>query len=56
VYVGRVAVRGTGFFNITTLTGTIEGINYRFCRPLHHVDGYSYQYGRRVALSPGLKA
>lgn len=56
VYVGRVAVRGTGFFNITTLTGTIEGINYRFCRPLHHVDGYSYQYGRRVALSLGLKA
>jgi hypothetical protein len=52
VYVGRVAVRASGFFNIATLTGTIEGINHRFCRPLHRVDGYSYQYGRRAAFPP----
>jgi 5-methylcytosine-specific restriction endonuclease McrA len=52
VHVGRVAVRATGSFNITTLTGTIEGISHRFCRPLHRVDGYSYQYGRRAAFPP----
>lgn len=57
VYVGRVAVRATGSFNITAVTGTIEGIGHRFCRPLHRVDGYSYQYGKRTAFPlPGLKA
>jgi len=50
IHVGRVAVRATGSFDITTLTGTIEGISHRFCRPLHRVDGYSYQYGRRVTF------
>jgi hypothetical protein len=52
VYVGRVAVRATGSFNITTSTGTVEGINHRFCQSLHHVDGYSYQYRRRAAFPP----
>ena len=55
VHVGRVAVRATGFFNIATLTGTIEGISQRFCRQLHRVDGYSYQYGRRAASPLSLK-
>jgi hypothetical protein len=45
VYVGRVAVRATGSFNITTKAGTVEGIGHRFCAPLHRVDGYSYQKG-----------
>jgi 5-methylcytosine-specific restriction endonuclease McrA len=41
-YVGKVAVRATGSFNITTIERTVQGINHRFCTVLHHCDGYSY--------------
>lgn len=42
-YVGRVAVRLTGSFNVTTKAhGTVEGISYRACSMLHKTDGYSY--------------
>jgi 5-methylcytosine-specific restriction endonuclease McrA len=45
-YVGRVAVRATGSFNITTKAGkTVQGISHRQCRVLHTCDGYSYQKG-----------
>ncbi|MCI0711962.1 MAG: RNA-guided endonuclease IscB [Chloroflexi bacterium] len=42
-YVGRVAVRTAGFFDIKTPTGTVQGIHYRDCCILHHRDGYVYQ-------------
>jgi len=45
VYVGRVAVRSSGSFNITTQQGTIQGVSHRFCTLLHRCDGYSYQKG-----------
>jgi 5-methylcytosine-specific restriction endonuclease McrA len=51
-YVGRVAVRATGFFNITTAAGTIEGISHRDCYPIYRADGYSYQFGRGAAFPP----
>jgi hypothetical protein len=51
-YMGRVAVRATGSFNITTKAGTVEGISHRSCYSVHHADGYSYQFGRRVAFPP----
>ncbi len=41
-YVGKVAVRATGSFNLTKLERTVQGISSRFCRMLHHCDGYSY--------------
>ena len=41
VYVGKVAVRSSGSFNITTAQGTIQGINYRHCRLLQRADGYA---------------
>lgn len=44
-YVGRVAVRATGSFNVTTSTGTIQGIPARFCQAIHHQDGYNYTKG-----------
>jgi HNH endonuclease/RRXRR protein len=43
-YVGKVAVRATGSFNITTLEKIVQGISHRFCTVLHHCDGYSYQF------------
>jgi len=44
-YVGRVAVRATGSFNITTKQTTIEGINHRYCTFLHKCDGYVRRFG-----------
>ncbi len=44
-YVGRVAVRTIGSFNITTKNGMVQGISHRFCTPLQRCDGYSYQAG-----------
>ncbi len=51
-YVGRVAVRATGSFNITTKQATIEGINYRYCTALHKCDGYSYGQGTPIPIHP----
>ena len=42
VYVGRVAVRTTGSFNITTSAERIQGIGYQYCTAIHKTDGYSY--------------
>jgi len=49
-YVGRVAVRASGSFNLTTKTATIQGVAVRYCKPLQHADGYSYQKGERCFL------
>jgi hypothetical protein len=41
-YVGRVAVRATGSFNIMTNRGKmVEGVCHRSCAALHKGDGYS---------------
>jgi 5-methylcytosine-specific restriction endonuclease McrA len=50
VYVGRVAVRATGSFNITTEQGTTQGIPARYCRTVHRSDGYSYWKGAAALL------
>ncbi|MEU8203505.1 HNH endonuclease [Streptosporangium sp. NPDC049046] len=42
VHTGRVAVRTTGSFNITTRHGTVQGIGHRHVRLLQRADGYSY--------------
>jgi 5-methylcytosine-specific restriction endonuclease McrA len=46
-YVGRVAVRAKGSFNVTTATGTVQGLHYRFFRLLQRADGYRYAAVRR---------
>jgi len=43
-YVGRVAVRSTGSFNISTTAGLVQGINYKYCSILQKKDGYSYAF------------
>ena len=45
-YVGRVAVRTTGSFNVTTPQGTVQGISYKYCRAIHRTDGYEYSHKR----------
>jgi 5-methylcytosine-specific restriction endonuclease McrA len=42
-HLGRVAVRSSGSFNITTATVTIQGISHKYCRRLYQADGYGYQ-------------
>ena len=44
VYVGKVAVRKTGSFNLQTSGQTLQGISYRYCRLITHSDGYSYSW------------
>ncbi|HHB94214.1 MAG TPA: HNH endonuclease, partial [Campylobacterales bacterium] len=41
-YLGKVAVRSSGYFNITTKLGTIQGINHKYCKTIQKGDGYSY--------------
>ena len=41
-YIGRVAVRESGSFNIKTKEMLVQGVRYRDCRLLHRNDGYSY--------------
>lgn len=41
-YVGRVAVRSTGSFNISTANGLVQGISYKYCSRVHGKDGYQY--------------
>lgn len=41
-YVGRVAVRASGNFNIQTETGSIQGIAHRYCTLIQRSDGYGY--------------
>jgi hypothetical protein len=42
-FVGRIAVRTTGSFNIQTPCGVIQGISHRHCKLIQRGDGYSYQ-------------
>jgi hypothetical protein len=49
VHVGRVLARASGSFDLGTRTGRQAGISYRYCRPVHRNDGYSYLKGTRHA-------
>jgi 5-methylcytosine-specific restriction endonuclease McrA len=52
VYVGRVQIRASGFFDIRTKQGRVQGLSHRFCTPVHRCDGYSYQKGTPLADHP----
>ena len=41
-YLGKVACRATGRFNISGVAGLVQGISYKYCRTLHRKDGYAY--------------
>ena len=49
-YRGRIAVRMTGWCNITTTHGTVQGIHARFCTLVQHGDGYRYEKGAECVL------
>lgn len=41
-YIGRIAVRSTGSFNISTKDGLVQGISHKYCTTIHKKDGYGY--------------
>ena len=41
-YVGRVAIRASGSFNIQTRNGLIQGVSHRYCTVVQRGDGYGY--------------
>ncbi|WP_025140929.1 RNA-guided endonuclease IscB [Achromobacter sp. DH1f] len=49
-YVGRVAVRASGSFNIQTGSEVVQGISHKHCRIVQRSDGYGYS---RIAISKG---
>ncbi len=54
-HVGRVAVRKTGSFNITTTAGTLQGISHKHCTVLQRGDGYQYLWKEDSAFLLALK-
>jgi len=56
-WIGRVAIRVTGSFNVQTADGSLQGISHKHCRLLMRGDGYTYRTtrGRADALLPALK-
>ncbi|MDJ0592801.1 MAG: RNA-guided endonuclease IscB [Pleurocapsa sp. MO_226.B13] len=43
-YLGRVAIRTSGSFNIKTVTQTVQGISHKYCKQVHRQDGYVYGF------------
>lgn len=43
-YMGRVAVRSSGSFNISAASGLIQGISCKYCQQIHQKDGYGYGF------------
>ena len=41
-YMGRVAVRASGSFNIQSAEGLVQGISHRYCTLIQRSDGYGY--------------
>ena len=52
LYLGRVAVRASGRFNIKTASGLVQGISHRFCTLIQRADGYGYSL-TKIALEKG---
>ena len=47
-HIVRVLARASGSFDPRTKAGRQAGISYRYCRPIHRNDGYSYQQGKAM--------
>jgi len=59
-YVGRVAVRSSGSFNIQRPGAVVQGLSHRACRCLQRGDGYGYSVEtikrKESAFLPGINA
>ncbi len=52
IYMGRIAIRASGSFNIQTAQDVIQGIHHRFCTLIQRADGYGYSWDK-IALDKG---
>ena len=43
-YLGKVAIRTTGSFNIKTVNKIVQGISHKYCKQVHRKDGYVYGF------------
>lgn len=50
-YFGKVAIRASGSFNITTKTGVIQGVSHQYCKLVQRADGYGYLFNQDSLLS-----
>jgi 5-methylcytosine-specific restriction endonuclease McrA len=55
-HVGKVAVRASGKFNLTTRQGVVQGISHRWCQLIARADGYQYTEKGEGASPRRLKA
>jgi 5-methylcytosine-specific restriction endonuclease McrA len=46
VHIGKVAVRATGSFNITTQGGVVQGVSHKHCTLIQRGDGYGYLFNQ----------
>ncbi|AEM49127.1 MAG: RNA-guided endonuclease IscB [Acidithiobacillus ferriphilus] len=46
-YLGRVAIRASGSFNIQTGNGLVQHVHHRFCKLVQRADGYGYAFTTR---------
>jgi hypothetical protein len=51
-YLGRIAIRASGSFNIQTGNGLVQGIHHRFCTMVQRADGYGYLW-TKIAFDKG---
>ena len=49
-HVGKVAIKASGQFTITTRERAVPDVPHRYCRRVHQADGYTYQKGARAFL------
>ena len=48
-YLGRVAIRASGSFNIQTGNSLVQGIHHRFCTLIQRADGYGYSWAKMAS-------
>ena len=48
-YIGRLAVRDSGYFNIQTPAVVIQGISHKTCRLIQRNTGYHYYFNQKIA-------
>jgi 5-methylcytosine-specific restriction endonuclease McrA len=52
-YLGRVAIRAKGSFDIQTGKGLVQHVHHRFCRIVQRSDGYGYVWTKLVLDKEG---
>jgi hypothetical protein len=55
-YFGRAAVRFSGYFNIQTAAGVVQGISHKHCTIIQRADGYGYNLRFLPRLKSGVSA